>query len=88
MGNIKLYDAVSRFIDKRPKIQYLSIPEVAQMVNLRYDWEEFGDLDTEIVAEWIGNTWGWDSIFTLEEASNICDIAANDGFRGARGINY
>lgn len=88
MSNIRLYDAVSRFIDKRPKIRYFSIPEVARRVNSRYEWEEFGELNLDTVAEWIGNTWGWDNMFTLEEANNICDIAYNDGFRGARGLKF
>lgn len=85
MGNVKLYDAVSRFIDKREKIPTFNIREVAEMVASRYDWEEFGDLDIDTVAEWIAQIWGWDKIFTLEEAEKVCNDASNDGYHGARG---
>lgn len=85
MGNVKLYDAVSRFIDKRPKIPTFNVWEVANRVNSRYDWEEFGDLDIDTVAEWIADMYGWDKRFTLEEAEHVCDLASNDGYRGASG---
>lgn len=85
MSNIKLYEAVSRIIDLRPKIPTFSVREVAEMVNSRYDWEEFGDLDIDTVAEWIAQIWGWDRIFTLEEAKEVCNEASNDGYHGAKG---
>lgn len=85
MSNIKLSEAVSRFIDKRPKEIKFNIWEVAEMVDARYDYEEFGDLNIETVAEWISKSWGWNYKFTPEEAKTVCDIASNDGFRGASG---
>jgi hypothetical protein len=83
--NIKLSDAISNVIDRRPKIPTFSIWEVAGMVNSRYDWEEFGDLDIDTVAEWIAQLYGWEKEFTMEEAKDVCLLASNDGYRGARG---
>lgn len=85
MSNIKLYEAISKIIDLRPKIPTFDVWEVAEMVNARYDWEEFGDLDTETVAAWIASIFGWDKTFSIADAEYVCDMASDDGYRGASG---
>lgn len=60
---------------------YYSIPEVAQMVQSAYEWEEFREVPEQAVSDWIASMYGWESSFTLEQAKEIVNIARNNGWR-------
>lgn len=77
--NVKFNDIV-KVVDKRPKEILLDHYEVAGLINSRYDWEEFGDLDEDSVVDWLVGEYGWDRRFTIKEAHALCDYAALNGF--------
>ena len=83
MANIKLSEAVSRFIDKRPKRDtiVISIPELISMIQSSYDWDEFGELSYDVVFEWIVSIYGCEARFSLDEAEAIVANLRNNGYK-------
>ena len=79
--NIKLADAISRFVDNRKKEMILSVSDVARMIQSAYDYDEFRYISEATVSEWLAVTYGWDATFTLEQANSIVDSVRNNGYR-------
>ena len=83
MANIKLSEAVSRFIDKRPKRDtiVISIPELISMIQSSYDWDEFGELSYDVVFDWIVSIYGCEARFSLDEAEDIIALIRSNGYQ-------
>lgn len=83
MANIKLSEAVSRFIDKRTDKRdtiIISIPELISMIQSAYDWDEFGDLSYDTVFDYIVSIYGCEARFSLDEAEAIVANLRNNGY--------
>lgn len=84
MANIKLSEAVSRFIDKRTNKRdtiVISIPELISMIQSSYDWDEFGELSYDVIFEWIVSIYGCEARFSLDEAEDIIANIRSNGYQ-------